>query len=219
MKKLRKPVIGILLVFGMLLIGVIFLLQKVFFSNEEPQEISEPVDDHSIEDFIGEIGEDARNIAGENDLYASVLLAQAILESDQGRSGLASEPNFNLFGMKGEYQADFVELETQEDDGEGNMTTIVAKFRKYPSYEESIADYVELLRNGVSWDTQFYEGTYKSNTSSYEEATAFLTGTYATDSQYEEKLNQLIETYDLQQYDLLTKDVEEANAEPEDKLN
>lgn len=199
--KLRKVFIAILCIFSVMFIAGVFLLQKIFFVNHEPSVASEPVDHHSVEDFIDVIGEQARELAGENDLYASVLLAQAILESGEGRSGLAAEPNFNLFGMKGKYQQAFVELETLEDDGKGNMTTIVAEFRKYPSYEASMQDYVKLLREGVSWDEHFYVGVYKSNTSSYREATAFLTGTYATDSRYEEKLNSLIEQYDLEQYD------------------
>lgn len=190
-------IIGILLMLGL------FFLQKTFFMNDHDENIvSEPLEDLSVEQFIGAIGETARDLAGENDLYASVLLAQAILESDRGKSQLASEPYFNLFGMKGNYQNESIEFKTLEDDGKGNLTTIVAAFRKYPSYEASIQDYVDLLRKGVSWDAKFYEPAFKSNTSSYQDATAYLTGTYATDSSYEEKLNELIEQYDLAQYDL-----------------
>lgn len=212
MKKLIKLLIGIIVVFGLMgIVGLLFL-QKILLSNEEAVK-NEPTENHHVEQFIDEIGETARELAGENDLYASVLLAQAILESNQGRSGLASEPNFNLFGMKGKYKEASVELKTEEDDGQGNMTTIVAEFRKYPSHEASIEDYVRLLREGVSWDEKFYEGTYKSNTSSYKEATAFLTGTYASDSRYEEKLNHLIERYNLQKYDMPGNYLQEVNAE------
>ncbi|WP_082332682.1 glucosaminidase domain-containing protein [Lysinibacillus contaminans] len=155
----------------------------------------------SVEEFIGEIAETARRLGEENDLYASVMIAQAILESKHGQSGLASAPNYNLFGIKGKYQNDSVVLETSEDDGTGNMTTINAEFRKYPSYEDSLKDYVNLLRNGVSWNKQYYTSVFKSNTQSYKDATNFLTGSYATDSKYQEKLNQLIAEYDLVQYD------------------
>lgn len=206
-----KLLFGIIIVFCVMIIGGIILMQKVFWPQEE-QVKSEPTENYNVEHFIEEIGETARHLAGENDLYASVLLAQAILESNQGKSGLASEPNFNLFGMKGKYKEASVELQTEEDDGQGNMTTIVAEFRKYPSHEASIEDYIQLLRNGVSWDENFYEGTFKSNTESYKEATAFLTGTYASDSRYEEKLNYLIEHYELHQYDLQVDNVQEVNA-------
>ncbi len=40
-------------------------------------------------DFIMEIGEDARKVGQEEDLYASVMIAQAILESGSGRSRLS----------------------------------------------------------------------------------------------------------------------------------
>ncbi|MCH7322531.1 glucosaminidase domain-containing protein [Solibacillus sp. MA9] len=163
-----------------------------------PQQIEETP---TVEAFIGEIAETARKLGADNDLYASVMIAQAILESKSGQSGLAASPNYNLFGIKGKYQNNSVVLETLEDDGEGNMTTIQADFRKYTSYEESLKDYVNLLRNGVSWNKQFYMNVFKSNTASYKDATHFLTGTYATDSKYNEKLNALIAQYDLAQYD------------------
>ncbi|EJV26131.1 hypothetical protein HMPREF1341_02486, partial [Enterococcus faecalis ERV81] len=37
--------------------------------------------DESVEQFIQKIGEAARKVGQENDLYASVMIAQAILES------------------------------------------------------------------------------------------------------------------------------------------
>lgn len=152
-------------------------------------------------EFIAKIGEDARQIAGDNNLYASVMIAQAILESASGNSQLASEPNFNLFGIKGSYQGSSVEFSTQEDNGSGGMYSIQAGFRKYPSYKESLEDYVQLLRGGVGSTSDFYHGVWKSNTETYKDATQFLTGRYATDTQYHLKLNGLIETYDLTQYD------------------
>ena len=42
------------------------------------------------EAFISQIGESARQLGQENDLYASVMIAQAILESGSGQSGLSS---------------------------------------------------------------------------------------------------------------------------------
>lgn len=170
--------------------------------NTRETTIPEVVDDRpSVEEFIGSIAETARKLGAENDLYASVMIAQAILESEHGQSGLSAAPNNNLFGMKGRYQNNSVTLETSEDDGSGNMTTVMAEFRKYPSYEESMKDYVRLLRNGVSWNKDFYAGVFKSNTKSYTDATKFLTGSYATDSKYNEKLNTVIAKYDLGQYD------------------
>ncbi|ATP40621.1 autolysin [Solibacillus sp. R5-41] len=184
-------------VFGLLIFGLNYFLFTPS-NTAAPQQIEEGP---AVEQFIGEIGETARKLGAENDLYASVMIAQAILESKSGQSGLAASPNYNLFGIKGQYQNSSVVLETLEDDGAGNMTTIQAKFRKYASYEESLKDYVNLLRNGVSWNKNYYTSVFKSNTASYKDATLFLTGSYATDSKYNDKLNALIAQYDLAQYD------------------
>ena len=45
--------------------------------------------------FIAEIGETSRYLAAKNDLYASVMIAQAILESDSGQSQLSQKPSYN----------------------------------------------------------------------------------------------------------------------------
>lgn len=129
------------------------------------------------------------------------MIAQAILESGSGSSSLSQEPHYNLFGIKGDYKGKSVSFNTQEDDGTGNLNTISANFRSYDSYEASFEDYADLMKNGISGNTHFYEGVWKTTATSYEEATAFLTGKYATDTQYNQKLNGLIETYGLTQYD------------------
>ncbi|OYW72048.1 MAG: N-acetylmuramoyl-L-alanine amidase [Aerococcus viridans] len=129
------------------------------------------------------------------------MIAQAILESGWGASGLASAPNYNLFGIKGDYEGESVNVYTLEDDGSGNYYQITAEFRKYPSYRESLTDYVDKMVNGLTWDSEFYSPTWKSNTTSYTDATSYLTGTYATDTRYGTKLNSLITNYNLTQYD------------------
>jgi len=151
--------------------------------------------------FLDSIIPDAYKLANDNDLYASVMIAQAILESNWGVSGLSSAPYYNLFGIKGTYNGEGVTFYTLEDDGSGNYYQIRDSFRDYPSYKESLTDYANKMVNGVTWDSEFYSGTWKSNTSSYTDATAALTGTYATDTRYGGKLNNLITTHGLTQYD------------------
>ena len=179
--------------------------------NELPSGTPFVVDtNQSTQEFIQKIGEDARKIGKDNDLYASVMIAQAILESASGQSDLASEPNFNLFGIKGEFEGQSVSFLTSEDNGSGELYTIQANFRKYPSYKESLEDYAELMTKGLEWDTNFYHGVRKKEASSYQEATQFLTGKYATDIEYHNKLNGLIESYGLTFYDkeLVTSEVQ-----------
>ncbi|MBK5039585.1 peptidoglycan DD-metalloendopeptidase family protein [Enterococcus faecium] len=155
----------------------------------------------SVESFIRKIGESARKVGQENDLYASVMIAQAILESASGQSQLAQAPNYNLFGIKGTHNGKGVSFATQEDLGNGTLYTTQATFRQYENYEDSLNDYAQLLKEGLTGNSQFYSGVWKTNAKTYQEATKFLTGRYATDTKYNQKLNGLIETYHLTDYD------------------
>ena len=156
----------------------------------------------TTEQFISQIGEEARELCQENDLYASVMIAQAVVESASGSSGLSCEPYNNLFGIKGSYDGKSVRMKTQEDDGKGNLETIIAEFRKYPTMLESLEDYVGLLTNN-----SLYNPVKKSNTESYEDACDYLQGRYATSTSYSRTLKAYIDAYDLTEYD---KPVEEA---------
>jgi flagellum-specific peptidoglycan hydrolase FlgJ/LysM repeat protein len=154
--------------------------------------------------FIQQVGPLAQQVASVNDLYASVMIAQAILESGWGQSTLTTQAN-NMFGIKGSYNGQFVEMRTLEDDGKGNLYEIVAKFRKYPSLKESFEDNAHVLKTtSFVSGVYFYSGAWKSNTSSYRDATQWLQGRYATDTTYASKLNNLITTYNLTQFDSAT---------------
>lgn len=152
-------------------------------------------------EFINQIGETSRKLASENDLYASVMIAQAILESNWGRSKLSLAPNYNLFGIKGNYNGESVVFPTLEDDGNGNLYTVNEKFRKYPSYKESLENYVRVLKNVNFGNGLYYAGAFLSNTNSYQDATRHLTGRYATDTTYHTKLDRIIQTYNLTRFD------------------
>lgn len=155
-------------------------------------------EDLTTEKFIAQIGVMAQEIGQENDLYASVMIAQAILESSSGNSLLGRAPYNNLFGIKGSYCGESVSLPTYEDDGTGRLYQINDKFRKYDTLKDSLEDYAMLLTQDMG---MYYSGAWKSNTQTYEDATAFLEGRYATDTFYSEKLNALIELYDLTRFD------------------
>ena len=149
--------------------------------------------------FIAEIGASAQRIAAANDLYASVMIAQAILESASGQSGLAQNGN-NLFGIKGTYNGQYVTMNTSEYVN-GKWVEVAAQFRKYPSLSASLQDYANLLKNGLSYNANYYAKVWKTNAATYEDATKALQGTYATDPSYASKLNKLISTYQLTKYD------------------
>ena len=144
--------------------------------------------------FIDSIKDDAQVIAQDHDLYASVMIAQAVLESGSGSSGLSANYN-NLFGIKGTYQGMSVSLPTKEDDGTGNSYTITATFRAYPTARDSLLDYAELV------GSKLYAPAHKSNCTSYVDACNYLQGRYATSTTYSAQLQDLINAYNLTQYD------------------
>ncbi|ATH95180.1 alkaline phosphatase [Bacillus glycinifermentans] len=150
-------------------------------------------------DFIKEIAPDAQKIYKKYDILASLIIAQACLESAWGTSGLAQKGK-NLFGIKGTYNGQYVLMWTTEYDRKGNATRVQAKFRKYPSWYASLQDLAKLYVNGTSWDPNHYKAVVGEK--DYKKATAALVKAgYATDPNYATKLNGLIETYNLTQYD------------------
>ena len=151
----------------------------------------------STEMFIASIGEQARQIGQEKSLYASVMIAQAVIESDSGNSGLARAPYNNLFGIKGSYEGKSVTMSTEEDNGKGHLYTIDSAFRAYDTQEESLRDYADLLRG----DMGHYYNAWKENAATYKDAARALQGTYATSTIYADTICAVIEAYDLTRYD------------------
>ncbi|MGG5369909.1 glucosaminidase domain-containing protein [Enterococcus sp. AZ196] len=160
----------------------------------------------SAKNFIETVGEDARKLGQDYDVFASVMIAQALIESGSGTSTLSLSPNHNLFGIKGTYQGQSVSMATQEDRGNGDLYSINSAFRKYPNYAASLGDYVELLRGGISGNDSYYKQTWRSTAKNYLRTTNALTGTYATDTTYGQKLNSIIALYHLTEYDQVKTD-------------
>ena len=76
-------------------------------------------------------------------ILASLTAAQAYIESNKGNSGLTQKAN-NLFGVKGSYKGQSVKMKTTEYYN-GIPTKVMANFRKYPSWLESIDDHSGLF--------------------------------------------------------------------------
>lgn len=153
------------------------------------------------EQFINEIAPAARRVAQQNGLYPSVMVAQAILESNWGTSVASQAPNYNFFGIKGNYAGSGIALSTSEWSAEHDFYQTNTTFRKYPSMTASFQDYAQILRQGIAGDPNYYRGTWRQSTTSYRDATAWLQGHYATDPNYAAKLNRLIKNYQLNKYD------------------
>lgn len=145
--------------------------------------------------FISRIAKSAQKVGMECDLYPSVIIAQAALESNWGASGLAQKPYHNLFGVKGTFNGHSVKQVTTEYTPEGKQVTIRDFFRWYDNDYQSLHDYAETLADPL------YEDVHRTNAHSYREATHALLGKYATDPHYDRKLNRLIDSYQLTKYD------------------
>ncbi|KAF1301183.1 MULTISPECIES: glucosaminidase domain-containing protein [Enterococcus] len=193
--KINKKSIATVVGTGLLVTPSVLALNPATASAAEYQTTND------VNTFIEQIGWSAAEVASANDLYASVMIAQALLESGNGTSMLGSAPYYNLFGVKGSYNGQSVYLPTQEYLN-GQWVTMNEPFRQYNSYWESFQDHANVLRStSFSTGTAHYSGTWKSNTSSYMDATAYLTGRYATDPGYNQKLNWLIQAYNLTRFD------------------
>lgn len=134
-------------------------------------------------------------LAKENNIFPSVMMAQAMLESDRGLSDLTTT-NHNLFGIKGTYKGQGSSWATLEDTGSGDFYTINDTFRAYPNYYTSIADYIELL----NWEHYVNAGVTKAKTPQ-EQIQAIKDAGYATDSTYVSKIMAIITDYNLTEYD------------------
>lgn len=152
----------------------------------------------SQQQFIQSIASDAQDLQKEEKILTSVTLAQAILESNWGKSGLSTTGN-NLFGIKGSYNGESVSMGTQEFSG-GKAYHTQADFRKYPDKKASLVDHAQLFVNGVSGNANLYAAVIGEK--DYKKAAyAIQDAGYATDPAYAEKLISTIEKYDLNNYD------------------
>ena len=71
----------------------------------------EKIDSSSTEAFIKSIADRVRILAGKNNLYASIILAQAILESGSGQSNMTQQ-YFNIFNITGAYLGKSISFKT-----------------------------------------------------------------------------------------------------------
>lgn len=154
------------------------------------------------EKFLDVAAVQAEKSAKKYGVYPSVMLAQAIVESNWGQSELAVNAN-NLFGMKANdtWTGDKYAKKTREEDADGNSYYITAEFRKYATFNDSFNDNGTKLRHGISTDPLFYQKTWIENAPTFHDVTKALTGTYATAHDYYQTLDKRIVDYDLTKYD------------------
>ena len=197
-KKRQRQKIMILLGLVMILGAFMFSLKQLttpIFRYITQSETTQPV---SREEFVKTLAPHAKELQEGYGILPSIILGQAILESDWGQSELASKYN-NLFGIKAYGNQKKIKLDTQEFVNE-QWITIKGDFRVYDSWEASMDDHTLLFVNGVTWNPQKYEAVLTA--SNYQEAAEALQAAgYATDPTYAAKIKAVIEENSLYQYD------------------
>jgi flagellum-specific peptidoglycan hydrolase FlgJ len=147
--------------------------------------------------YIEKIKDIAIQLTSGTGLFASLMIAQACLESANGVSFLARVHN-NHFGIKSvpAWKGGTVSLPTSEViHGETIHTSAV--FRSYPTIEDGFAD-----RNHFLTVNDIYRNSgVFSATSPEDQAKALVRAGYATDPAYAVTLSQLIMQFNLKQYD------------------
>ena len=150
--------------------------------------------------FINKIKEDAIKNYNTYGVLPSITIAQAILESDFGRSELSLKGN-NLFGIKADanYKGDYISFKTQEF----HNTIINANFRKYKSIDESIKDHGEfLVVNSRYKENGLFEAkTYITQAQALENAGYSTAENEFGEKIYADILIELIREYSLQNID------------------
>lgn len=113
-----------------------------------------------------------------------VTVAQFLLESDWGRRGMGDANNF--FGIKARVGEPSVSLDTTEFVN-GQPVKVAQEFRKYDSMAESFADHARLICDRTSNGRKIYSAAlgHPSDPVAFAHA---LTGVYATDPKYGDKL-------------------------------
>ena len=128
-------------------------------------------------------------------ISVAVRMAQFALESQAGQSDLFKKTN-NGFGIKfsAPYTGDKVLHNSMEVGGAQD-----SYFRKYPSLEASIKDHACFFTSTEHRANTAYKKAIDAT--NYKDEANALTGVYAGDPMYGSKLIEIIERYNLTQYD------------------
>lgn len=147
--------------------------------------------------FIEEMAKVAQKYYDTYKILPSLTIAQAILESGWGKSELA-ENAFNYFGMKAGsgWKGKVYKKATGEHKEDGERYETTADFRSYSSREEGVQGYYIFL--------QYQRYANLRGVTDYKTACRLIKEDgWATDISYTNKLIELVEKYNLHQYDIV----------------
>ncbi|OGK13147.1 MAG: hypothetical protein A2W80_11695 [Candidatus Riflebacteria bacterium GWC2_50_8] len=146
----------------------------------------------SPSEFAKLFGPVAREASKKSGVPASIIMAQAALETGWGSSAIGNAKN--LFGIKGTGPAGSITMPTKEYIN-GRMVTVQASFRKYNSWQESIEDHSRLLTSASR-----YAKCMANRNNPDQFARELLKAGYATDPQYANKLISIMKSNNFYQY-------------------
>lgn len=150
----------------------------------------------SANGFINEIAPSAQIVAANHGLFASILIAQAMIESGNGTSQLSQAPYYNFFGIKAYSGEASVTLATQEVIN-GKTVVMQEPFRSYGDLSGSLNDYAATIQ-------QNFPGATVAAAGNYQTAAQYLVGRYATAPNYAQALIQTISSHQLDRFDTVS---------------
>ena len=179
---------GIFIVSMILLVSLFYLLLgMVSTASAQPAEYK-----MSRPEYIEKYRDDAIKEMLMNGIPASIVLAQGMLESDNGNSALATYAN-NHFGIKCHKEWGgpiFIHDDDEKDEC----------FRKYPTVLDSYSDHSFFLKSRTRYAFLFDLPATDYRSWAY----GLKNSGYATDPRYAEKLIRIIEENKLHQYDIVS---------------
>lgn len=186
-------VIVLTLLMGALIFRIMFSKESLIFNPDFEQQQS------IRQNFVSAIIPTAQKLQRQYGILASISMAQAMVESDFGQSQLAAD-YYNLYGVKttsdDPASVDFATAEYINNE----WIEIIDYFKVYPDWDASMTAHAELIYYGVTWDENYYSAVIEGN-SYKEQAFGLQESGYATDPDYAQKLINMIEEWDLSQYD------------------
>lgn len=150
--------------------------------------------------FINRLIEPAKQNYKESGILPSITIAQAILESNWGKSTLTQEAN-NLFGIK--LGVGWEGESHQSKTLEYHDVWIEDEFRKYESWQDSIDDHADFLIQNPRYQKAgiFEAKTYRTQAQALQEAGYSTAQDEEGHFVYAQRLGELIRQYNLQLID------------------
>lgn len=151
--------------------------------------------------FCNMIYNQLKEYAPQYNIYCySAIIAQAIIESNWGKSELSAK-YFNFFGIKcgSNWDGKSVNMTTKEEYTRGSITTTKDNFRVYDSVADGVKGYLRFIntKRYSNLKNVYDYKTYIQN---------IKADGYATSSKYVDTLIKTVEKYRLNEYDPMSED-------------